>query len=199
MQKFWFSLLAVLTMSTPVLPQSVNATLGDSTIFRDLEIFLDTIEREELYFYPIELLLMKSNINNNITHLMVYARIFDFLLMNNLDLGYNPAENQLAIYSYSIPEELITQDLKNEMAEMEQKIIKDRLLFGFLKIKERYEYGIKRKFYKNTEDELKLQADVDLVINYGRFAYPTTVKNILLMKYQKLNREKIWKDMEKRN
>lgn len=199
MKKFWFSLLAVLTMSAPVLPQSVNATLGDSTIFRDLENLLDTLERENLNVYLIELLLMKSNINNNITHLMVYARIFDFLLMNNLDLSYNPAENQLVIYSISIPEELITQDLKNEMAEMDQKFIKDRLLSGFLKIKERYEYGIERKFYKNTTDDVKLQADVDLVINYGRFAYPTTVKSILLMKFQKLNREKIWKDMEKRN
>ncbi len=199
MKKFWFSLLAVLTMSAPVLPQSVNATLGDSTIFRDLENLLDTLERENLNVYLIELLLMKSNTNNNITHLMVYARIFDFLLMNNLDLGYNPAANKLINYSYDIPEELITQDLKNEMAEMDQKFKKHHLLFEFLKIKKRYEYGIKKKFYKNTTDDVKLQEDVGLVINYGRFAYPTTVKSILLMKFQQLNREKIWKDMEKRN
>ena len=80
-----------------------------------------------------------------------------------------------------------------------KKFKKHHLLFEFLKIKKRYEYGIKKKFYKNTTDDVKLQEDVGLVINYGRFAYPTTVKSILLMKFQQLNREKIWKDMEKRN
>jgi hypothetical protein len=181
----------------PIQACGQSAPMPDSTRMHAIMAYLDTAKRESPTLYPIHTLLNGFYINDSMTFLVAHAKAFDFFLQCKLDLSFSPVGKSFKIYSVDMPPEMISDEFRQEMATMHERLRLWNILIHFLEIKEPYERWIKMKFYTSDASTAQLEADVAKVVQYGGLAFPKTVQSILLLKYRHLKRRKIEEEMSK--
>lgn len=158
----------------------------DSTAYLALSKMLDTTEVSNIYYLDLlnYSILSPSKKRDYFCDLLIYARIFDFMLEEGLDLNYQvkhpPMRN-----STNFPTELAQVNSNN----------KYYLFRHFLKIKEKYEKSV-LKCYKSDKSRMLAQ-DIENILKYHTYAYPGTLKGILLGNYSHLTQKKFQAQLEK--
>jgi hypothetical protein len=124
--------------------------------------------------------------------LIVYSKIFDFLLSAGLDLEYdviqNPPGRETGVWRNTTPEE------KEHTIKIEENLKKNTLYRDFLDFNELYNNRIIIKYYADEKSE-SFKKNVDLIINSGGWEHPTLLKSFLLSKYKNYTLEEEGKKM----
>ena len=153
----------------------------DSTEYLTLSQMLDTTEAGninnlELLHYSI---LSPAKKRDCFCDLLIYTRIFDFLLEKELDLNYHVLQNPPRRNSTNVPDDSAQINNNNKYYTFRQ----------FLKIKNEYEKSVLKRY--ENEKNRTLILDVDNILKYNVYAYPSVLKGVLLGKYAHLTREKL--------
>lgn len=154
---------------------------GDSTAYLALSKMLDTtkinnIQNLDLLYYTV---FSPGKKRDCFCDLLIYARVFDFMLENGLALNYQVAQNP-PLHSSTFAPPPAEQIISNN---------KFNIFLQFLKIKKEYENSVLERYY--NDKSRMLGKDIDNILKYHIYAYPSTLKDILLAKYTHLTLEKL--------
>ena len=164
---------------------------ADSVKQKRLLEMLDSIEDFSVDKFYYAGILDKEAGNTSFCELLVYATIFDCFLKSGLDVGYNIKKNPPIINSTNLPTD--SEFIKG----IESNNKKFRLFFNFLEVKKEYEIFVATRYL--GEKEKLLEQDVLNIIRYGIHISPFTLKDILLLKYKHLTRERMEKEWMESN
>gem|GEM_PF-1362661 len=174
---FWLTAMPFLACcQNPVIDCS-----RDSAAYMALSKMLDTtrisnIQNLDLLSYTI---FSPGKKRDCFCDLLIYARVYDFLLEKGLTLNYQVAQNP-PLHSSTIAPPPAEQVISNN---------KYNIFRQFLKVKKAYENSVLKSY--NNDKRRMLAQDVDNLIKYHIYAYPNTLKDILLAKYTHLTLEKL--------
>ena len=176
--KFLFSALLVFSFFFAKSQNSINTLtcLTDSVSYASLNEFFSEKEYSlisiESLFYTV---LNTKNSRDKSCSVLLYAKIFDHLLEQGLDLNYSIAKNRPKLNSTDFPTD--SEFVKND----DQDNLKFKLFYDFLELKKHYEKYLVPQYGK---DNLQiLEDDVMKIIRY--------------VKYEHLNRKKMERELVK--
>jgi hypothetical protein len=170
----------------------------DSISYKYLNTFLDTSDYHTITMKRLDYTILKNQQQKRdcFCNLLIYAKLFDYLLKNGLDLSYSIVKNPPIMNSFFIIE--AHTDTKKHKLNSDFNNTKHKLYWDFLFLKKSYEdYVVKS--YKNNKTK-SLEIDVNNIIFYNIYTNPNTLQDILLSKYEHLTRDKMekeWQDYEK--
>jgi len=179
------SLPILLLISLPYLGHSQSPTVDcsqDSTTYLAFSKMLDTVEIGNMYVLNLLLpytVFSPGKKRDCFCDLLIYARLFDFMLEKGLDLNYTVGQYPPVHNSTNLPTALRQTENNNKYYSFRY----------FLKFKHDYEKSVLKR-YKRDKNR-NLTQDIDNLLKYHIYAFPGTLRNILIGKYTLLNEEKL--------
>jgi hypothetical protein len=209
MNKIILALILINVFNTNVFSQviEIQNCYADSAIYSSLEMMVlsngiakiteiktstqegnDTIIRKSKAYRLLKDKTINSKLSqSNFCGFKFYVEAFDILLRAGLDPLYDYANNLPRRRSVLIVGEETPSE--SEIANNSLKA-KARVFRTFLLIKEKYEVVILSSFYK-YRNEKQFKNFVSNIIDLGQYSYPSTLKDILLSKYEKVNKKSV--------
>lgn len=178
-----------LAINIPVSIHGQNTSINcnqDSTDCFILSKRLDTINIRNIYnLYFIEFMLPPYKKRDCFCDLLIYTRLFDFLLENGLDLNYQIKKNP--------PRRVSSNAIEFDSIQINNNQ-KYSIFKHFLNIKESYEERVVKIY--DADKRRNIVQDIENILKYRISAYPDTLKNILLGNYVHLTKEKLQADYD---
>lgn len=184
------SLPILLLVSMPCLGKSQSPTVDcsqDSTTYLAFSKMLDTVEIGNMYVVDLLLpytVFTPGKKRDCFCDLLIYTRLFDFMLEKGLDLNYTVGQYPPVHNSTNLPTPLRQIESNNKYYTFRY----------FLKFKHDYEKSVLKR-YKRDKNR-NLTQDIDNLIKYHIYAFPSTLRNILIGKYTHLTEEKLQAEID---
>ena len=121
-------------------------------------------------------------------NLLRYTLLFDYLLINGLDLKYSFIKNTPYINSTNLHED------SEEVMKIISDNMKHHLYYSYLAFKLKYDENVIAQ-YEKDKNRFLVQ-DINNIIEYNIYSYPTSLKAILLLKNGASQFEKHKKEVE---
>lgn len=154
------------------------ACTEDSVFYKRFIAHVDTFVLVNHNFDKIKELFLNKE-QNCFCSLLIYAKLFDFLLNNKLDLEYSVLKDPPISMSgvMSMENNSFDIDLRKKRAD---SIKKHKYFSVYIFLKKAFEEEIMKKY--EADKVLSLEQDVNNILRYGIYAYPCTLKGMLLTK-----------------
>jgi hypothetical protein len=137
---------------------------------------MDTFLVKNQGFYKIEELFLNKEQNCSCA-LLIYVKLFDFLINNKLDLEFSILKDPPITMSGVMS--INNNDIEIRK-QRDESIKKFRAYQIYLILKKAFEEEVMKKY--EADKGLSLEQDVNNILRYGIYAYPSTLKGILLTK-----------------
>lgn len=175
---FISSFLLIASLSTA---QEERCYSDSLLLIKCSDLIDEMLEKEQIYMNNNRFLDSLLSRNQGTCNLILWASVFDDFLKRDLKIDERLPKRQPRNNRFSVNQE-------KQISKTNPYSIHNLFrLFADFKI------GFERK-YDNIEDP-KYVKTVEELIKYGRYSFPTIVKNILLQKYPEVNKDKIYRDM----
>jgi hypothetical protein len=148
----------------------------DSVFYKRFIAHMDTFLVKNQGFYKIEELFLNKEQNCSCA-LLIYVKLFDFLINNKLDLEFSILKDPPITMSGVMS--INNNDIEIRK-QRDESIKKFRAYQIYLILKKAFEEEVMKKY--EADKGLSLEQDVNNILRYGIYAYPSTLKGILLTK-----------------
>jgi hypothetical protein len=152
------------------------ACTEDSVFYKRFIAHMDTFLVKNQGFYKIEELFLNKEQNCSCA-LLIYVKLFDFLINNKLDLEFSILKDPPITMSGVMS--INNNDIEIRK-QRDESIKKFRAYQIYLILKKAFEEEVMKKY--EADKGLSLEQDVNNILRYGIYAYPSTLKGILLTK-----------------
>ena len=162
----------------------------DSVETKAMAVYFDTVNNDGKGFHPYVFFyrFLKDEKRDCFCSLLLFAKAFDFLLYDGLDLQYDPVKNH--------PVNLSVGSVGEKEQELDKKLIQAERLkskkywkyLHFLEIKSEYERQVVAKY---TKENRSLEQDVNNLLRFGTYVSPVQLRDILMSKYAHITEKKI--------
>ncbi len=175
-------LLAIFFLSTETSYSQENHCHNDSLLLAKCSFAIDQlIEKEHIYMFNSTFLDSLLSADQSTCNLILWANIFDSFFKRGLKINERLPKPQSRNNRFIIGEERNI----NESNPYE--------IYNIFKLFADFKIHFERQ-YKTAETSEYVKTIKELV-KYGRYSFPTIVKNILLQKYPDVNKDKFNRDM----
>jgi hypothetical protein len=152
------------------------ACTEDSVFYKRFIAHMDTFVLVNHSFDKIKEQFLNKE-QNCFCSLLIYAKLFDFLLNNKLDLEYSVLKDPPI--SMSGVMSIDGNDIETRKQRSES-IKKHKYFSVYIYLKKAFEEDVIKKY--ELDKNLSLEQDVNNILRYGIYAYPSSLKGILLTK-----------------
>jgi hypothetical protein len=174
-KRFCLLLLGMILLGKDTHAQSNSNCKYDSASYQPFLIYLDTCNIK--FFDPEHVYnkFIKPHAKDScLCNLLLYVRIFDYLLNNDLDIRYDLLQSPpISVSSNLSPDDPYILEMKKNRRRY-------RLYTYFIFIKSRYDINVLTEYELNKEENL--QNDVNNTLKYNLYCKPLTLKEILSVK-----------------
>ena len=161
-----------------------SVRLANITGYLDSNYYIGCIESHLDFWFP------SGTQNSHFCSIIIYARIFDKICTEGLDLEYQlSCPTRLFVIDFEPSPEDIAYYKRVEINNIKCYCFRD-----FIYLKTHYEQQIIAAYYPQKQD-IAFEKTINELVNYGGYAHPTMVKNFLLSKYDRFTLEKYEKDL----
>ncbi len=165
--------------------------VSDSTFVANIVQYLETKYVPGKVTNNNEILSYLNNKSSQFCSILIYARLFDKICTEGLDLNYQVSPVTRLSY--------IASELSFEDSIHINQVMANNLRYycfrDFVYLKNHYEQHIIEVYFKENIS-IDFEKTINTLISYGGFSHPIMVKNFLLSKYDKFSLEKFSKDLE---
>jgi hypothetical protein len=187
------------TMAIVFLFASANKSMAQSTIstectkdsvfYKSFLAHIDTTDITKDYSFKIKEFLPEKE-QNCFCALLIYVKMFDFLLNNNLDLEFSLLKDPPIIRSSIMSNDPkgIEVQKKSELSQRKRRVFTVYYIF-----KEAFEENVVAQY--EADKSLSLEQDVNNILRYGIYSHPKTLKGMLLTKNADALKKKYRKEM----
>jgi hypothetical protein len=174
-KKFCFLFLWMILLGKDTHAQSNSNCKYDSATYQPFLIYLDTCNFS--FFDPehVYTKFIKSHAKDScLCNLLLYVRVFDYLLNNDLDIRYDLLQSPPIHVSSNLPPD------HPYILKTEKNCIRYDLYTYFIFFKEKYDMTVLTEY--ELSKNKSIQSDVNNILKYNIYSKPSTLKEILIVK-----------------
>ena len=168
---------------------STHDCSNDSAENKLFLVFLDTCKLNNFHPFDVHEHFFKPKLNDDcFCNLLCYTLLFDYLLINGLDLKYSFFKNIPYTNSTNLPED------SEHVMKLKSNNTKDHLYYSYLVFKLKYDENVIAQYEKDKSRSLA--QDITNILKFNIYSRPASLKGILLIKNGRAQSEQYNKEVE---